>query len=222
MLLFNKINWKASLLGEQVILLEAPADIDVSAIHQSAYLVQELLGNNLTDIVPAYHSMALFTPLSLNEVVAIIEGKTGNNMKFFESKKTIELPICYEEGLDFDRMERETGLRKDEIIRLHLKDTYRAVFIGFTPGFIYADGLDKRLTCNRLENPRKSVPQGSVGIGGSQTGIYSLTSPGGWNIIGRTPIRLFEREKQPPLHINIGDEYRFFRITRKEFVKWAN
>ncbi len=139
---------------------------------------------------------------------------------FSFQKKVIEIPICYEYELDLDPLGEYVKLSREEIIAIHLADTYRSLFIGFTPGFIYADGLDHRLYCPRKSNPRTSVPRGSIGIGGQQTGIYSLESPGGWNIIGRTPVKLFDFALNPPMKIKVGTSFRFKRITKKEFIEW--
>ena len=139
-----------------------------------------------------------------------------------DKAEIVELPICYEMGMDLDRICKHTYLKSEEVISRHLKGVYRSIFIGFTPGFIYSDGLDSKLECPRLNNPRKNIPYGSVGIAGNQTGIYSLNSPGGWNIIGRTPIRIFDAEKLPPMLINVGTKYRFHQISTEEFESWGS
>ncbi|HEU5314150.1 MAG TPA: 5-oxoprolinase subunit PxpB, partial [Candidatus Udaeobacter sp.] len=103
------------------------------------------------------------------------------------------------------------------VIRLHSAAEYRVACIGFVPGFPFLAGLPKKLATPRRDVPRKQIPPGSVGIGGAQTGVYPLCSPGGWNLIGRTPLRLFDPEKNPPALLRAGDRVRFRSITRDEF-----
>ena len=102
-------------------------------------------------------------------------------------------------------------------VRLHSTAEYRVACIGFVPGFPFLAGLPKKLATPRRDVPRKEIPSGSVGIGGAQTGVYPLRSPGGWNLIGRTPLRLFDPEKKPPALLRAGDRVRFRSITRDEF-----
>ncbi|MEQ9023067.1 MAG: 5-oxoprolinase subunit PxpB [Pseudomonadales bacterium] len=222
MLQFNGISWRVSLLGEQVILLECAKDTNIEQIHESTYLIEEVLNKNLKDIVPAYHSIAIFTALSIEELIHSLNGKKVSRKRESNSNGIIDLPICYELGMDLERVAQANSLTKEQVIETHLKNTYRSLFVGFTPGFIYADGLDESLACPRLEKPRNRIPDGSVGIAGSQTGIYSLSSPGGWNIIGRTPVKVFDSRRQPPMLIDVGVHYRFQRITKEEFESWES
>jgi len=202
--------------------MECSKSIRIEQIHSSVEAIETILKAELKDIVPAYHSIAVFTDHSLNAFVTLLEGKKCKKPKDQDSHQPIRLPICYELGMDLARIAKHAGLSADQVIALHLAGVYRSVFLGFTPGFIYADGLDARLDCPRLENPRKHLPEGSVGIGGSQTGIYALASPGGWNIIGRTPEKLFDTKKTPPIRIGLGDRFRFYRISKEEFESWEN
>jgi len=125
----------------------------------------------------------------------------------------VEIPVVYggESGPDLAFVAAHTGLSADEVIRRHTAPTYTVYFIGFTPGFPYLGGMDVRLTAPRLETPRARVPAGSVGIAGPQTGVYPLESPGGWRIIGRTHLPLFDLSAQPPSLLSPGDEVRFVR-----------
>lgn len=205
-----------------MILLECNRETLIEHIHHSTHLIEQVLKDELQDIVPAYYSIAIFTSLEMPEMLDRLDGFKGNNEVLSEAQEIIELPICYEAGLDLSRVAGKVGISEDEIIKKHLEGIYRSLFIGFTPGFIYADGLNESLACPRLENPRKQIPSGSVGIAGNQTGIYSLASPGGWNIIGRTPSKIFDPERNPPMMIGVGDQYRFYRITKEEFEGWEN
>jgi inhibitor of KinA len=133
--------------------------------------------------------------------------------------QTVEIPVCYdpEFALDIDDVARRANISPSEVIRLHSAAEYRVACIGFVPGFPFLTGLPKKLATPRRDVPRKEIPVGSVGIGGAQTGIYPLRSPGGWNLIGRTPSRLFDPKKNPPVLLRAGEHVRFRKITRDEF-----
>jgi inhibitor of KinA len=131
----------------------------------------------------------------------------------------VEIPVCYdpEYALDIDDVARRANISPGEVVRLHSSAEYRVACIGFVPGFPFLTGLPKELATPRRDMPRKEIPPGSVGIGGAQTGIYPLRSPGGWNLIGRTPLRLFDPGKNPPTLLQAGDRVRFRAVTRDEF-----
>jgi inhibitor of KinA len=131
----------------------------------------------------------------------------------------VEIPVCYdpEFALDIDDVARRANMSPSEVVRLHSGAEYRVACIGFVPGFPFLAGLPKKLATPRRDAPRKKIPPGSVGIGGAQTGIYPLRSPGGWNLIGRTPLRLFDPQKNPPALLRAGERVRFRKITRDEF-----
>ena len=133
--------------------------------------------------------------------------------------RLIEIPVCYdaEFGTDLGRVAAHTKLSEREVIHLHNGGEYRVACIGFVPGFTFLAGLPNNLATPRRDVPRKEIPPGSVGIGGAQTGIYPLRSPGGWNLIGRTPLKLFDASKTPPTLLSPGDRVRFRAITRDEF-----
>jgi inhibitor of KinA len=131
----------------------------------------------------------------------------------------IEIPVCYDDkfALDLDEVSHHASLSAQEVIALHSGAEYRVHCVGFTPGFPYLSGLPPELATPRRSVPRKEVPAGSVAIGGNQAGIYPMTSPGGWNIIGRTPLLLFRPKKNPPAFLCAGDRVRFRPIGREEF-----
>jgi inhibitor of KinA len=137
--------------------------------------------------------------------------------------RLVEIPVCYDRefALDIDDVARRAAISPDEVIRLHSAAEYRVACIGFVPGFPFLAGLPKELATPRRDVPRKQIPPGSVGIGGAQTGIYPLRSPGGWNLIGRTPLRLFDPQKNPPALLRAGDRVRFRKILRDEFESLA-
>ena len=153
----------------------------------------------------------------VREVVATLGATTA------DSGREIVLPVYYaaEAGADLESLAATSGLSSDQVIELHAGTTYRVYAIGFAPGFAYLDGLDARLDVPRHAKPRQQVPAGSIAIAGGQTGIYSMRSPGGWQIIGRTPVRLFDASKTPPMRLEAGQTVRFRAITAEQFESLA-
>ena len=136
-----------------------------------------------------------------------------------ERPRVIEVPVCYdlEFAADLGDVALHVGLPVDEVARRHSTASYQVNCVGFTPGFPYLSGLPTELATPRRATPRTEIPAGSVAIGGAQTGIYPRKSPGGWNIIGRTPLPLFDVRREPPAIFQAGDQVRFRRISRAEF-----
>jgi len=131
----------------------------------------------------------------------------------------VDIPVCYggEFGPDLDEVASRNGLTTEEVIRIHASADYLVYMIGFAPGFPYLGGMDKRIATPRRSAVRTSVPRGTVGIAGEQTGVYPLDTPGGWQLIGRTPLPLFLPDRMPPTLVQAGDIVRFHPITRAEF-----
>jgi inhibitor of KinA len=134
----------------------------------------------------------------------------------------VDIPVCYgvEFGPDMDTVAKTAGLGIEEVIQRHSAPDYLIYMVGFTPGFPFLGGLDEKLFTPRLKTPRMAVPWGSVGIANNQTGIYPITSPGGWQIIGRTPVRLFDPAAWPPTPLEIGDAVNFFPIEMEAYNNW--
>ena len=137
--------------------------------------------------------------------------------------RTIEVPVCYdpEFATDLEFVARYAGLSTEDVVRRHGSPEYLVYFIGFAPGFAYLGGLPRELSVPRLPTPRLTVPAGSVALGGQQAGIYSVSSPGGWRIIGRTPLRLFDPEESDPTFLRLGDVVLFKQISRTEYATLA-
>jgi len=137
--------------------------------------------------------------------------------------RVVEVPVAYggEHGPDLDDVAARTGLPADEVVRLHASADYRVAMVGFAPGFPYLVGLPAALAVPRLDVPRLRVPAGSVGIGGGQTGVYPLATPGGWRIIGRTPLAFFVPEREPPVIVAAGDVVRFRPVSAAECARLA-
>ena len=146
-----------------------------------------------------------------------------NAVALREAARTIEIPVCYgrEYGLDLDAVAEHAGLSRDEVIARHVAAEYTVAMLGFAPGFPYLLGLDASLHVPRRANPRTRVPAGSVAIGGAQTGIYPRELPGGWHLIGRTPLTLFDPAREPPCLLAPGDHVRFRAIEADEFARLA-
>ena len=160
---------------------------------------------------------AVVAGIDLSDVASAKADDPGRKMR--SRSASVEIPICYDSefALDIDDVAQRAAISPGEVIRLHSAGEYRVACIGFVPGFPFLAGLPKELATPRRDVPRKQIPPGSVGIGGAQTGIYPLGSPGGWNLIGRTPLRLFDPRKNPPALLRAGERVRFRAITREEF-----
>lgn len=132
---------------------------------------------------------------------------------------TVDIPVLYggPQGPDLSFVATHAGISETEVIRLHSSEVYLVYMIGFAPGFPYLGGLNEKIACPRKEIPSLKIPAGSVGIAGLQTGIYPIETPGGWQIIGQTPLKLFDAERDPPALIKAGNRLRFIAITEEEF-----
>ena len=173
------------------------------------------------EIAPAFTTVGVFfDPLIARNLDAEIAAALRRRSKRVQAAtREIEVPVCYEDEFapDLEEIATRSQLAVEEVIRVHAGASYRVACVGFTPGFPYLSGLPDELVTPRRARPRAAVDSGSVAIGGRQTGIYPQRSPGGWNIIGRTPLRLFNAEAVPPSFLVIGDAVRFRQITRAEF-----
>jgi inhibitor of KinA len=135
--------------------------------------------------------------------------------------REVEIPVCYggEYGPDLDEVAALHGITPEQIIKLHTSTTYLVYFLGFVPGFAYLGELPKELVTPRLPTPRKKVPVGSVGIAGNQTGVYPFETPGGWRLLGRTPLAMFRTDREGLSLLSIGDRVRFAPISRERFAE---
>ncbi len=181
------------------------------------------------DIAPAFASVAVFfeSPEKYSSGWEAVEtALRGRNRGSRAADKTrlLEVPVCYEAEFapDLPVVAQHCGLPPNEVVARHAAARYEVRCVGFTPGFPILGGLPAKLATPRRERPRTVVPAGAVGIGGAQTGIYPLPSPGGWNIIGRTPLRLFDVTREPAALLRAGDRVRFISISREEFKKWQS
>jgi len=188
------------------------------------------------EIAPAYTTVALFyDPVRaidggapVEDVFGWIEQRIRKVLLEIKGIHTdqletslMEIPVCYETefALDLEHVAEHAGVHWKEVVDLHCAAEYRVHCLGFTPGFPFLGGLSRKLATPRRDVPRKEIPAGSVAIGGSQSGIYPIKSPGGWNIIGRTPLQLFDPKRKPPALLRAGDRVRFRSVTREEFER---
>jgi inhibitor of KinA len=182
----------------------------------------------VSDIAPAFASVAVFleSPEKLEAgseaILVALRGKR-RAAKATAKPRLIKVPVCYEAefALDLETVAQHCGLSPNDVVARHAAVRYDVRCVGFTPGFPFLGGLPSKLATPRRGSPRSAVPAGSVAIGGAQTGIYPLRSPGGWNIIGRTPLQLFDVTREPAALLRAGDRVRFISIGREEFERWG-
>lgn len=197
-------------------------------------LYRALLAMNLSgllDLAPAYSSLALVLdpeyfdqkfpgadPLQVAQGWVEAALKSPGSFEAFVGRP-VEIPVCYEGDFapDLEQLAAWSGMTIPDVVALHTGAEYRVYLIGFLPGFAYMGTVDARIAAPRLARPREQVPAGSVGIAGRQTGIYPLESPGGWNLIGRTPLQLFDPQRPEPVLLRPGDRVRFRAIGAEEF-----
>ncbi len=216
-------------LGDSGLLLRDDAEFDaeasLDAILRATRQLEAAAIPGVIELAPAYTTIGIFFDPALIETFAALRASIERALKSDPvpatraERSTIEVPVCYESEFapDLEEVARHAALAAEEIVRRHAGAKYRVSCVGFTPGFPYLSGLPPELATPRRASPRKEIPAGAVAIGGTQTGIYPRKSPGGWNIIGRTPLRLFDVERNPPALFHAGDFVRFRRISRQEF-----
>ena len=210
--------------GDQAVLVELGDEIspDTNArVHGLARAIEEAGVGGVVDLIPAYDSLLVqydTAAVSMEDLQTRIVELDSAQVRSEEGGRVVELPVLYggEHGPDIERVAEHAGMAVDEVIGLHSGTDYLVYMLGFTPGFPYLGGLDDRLATPRVATPRLRIPAGSVGIAESQTGVYPLTSPGGWNIIGRTPLALFDPTRAPPSLLAPGDVVRFVPLGGPE------
>lgn len=181
----------------------------------------------VVEYVPTYRSVTIhYRPEIIlygelkSRLTALLSGLTAGASAPAE---VIELPVCYgcEMGPDLPFVARHSGLDEAEVIRIHSGAEYLVYMLGFTPGFPYLGGMDERIATPRLEKPRTRIPAGSVGIAGAQTGAYPLESPGGWQLIGRTPVKLYDPQREQPILLRAGQYVKFTPIDARAYAEIA-
>lgn len=188
----------------------------------------------ILDCITAYSSLTVvYDPVKVRQSANVnssvfewLKGKLTNMLSQVDNiadmvSRQINLPVCYDLSVapDLEYVASVHQLSIAELITIHYSKIYRVYMIGFLPGFAYMASVDREIATPRKNQPRKVVPAGAVGIAGEQTGVYPLSSPGGWQLIGQTPLRLFYPEKKEPAFFQPGDEVQFYPISLKEFNK---
>ncbi|WP_017473043.1 5-oxoprolinase subunit PxpB [Amphibacillus jilinensis] len=218
-------------LGDQGLQIQFEEKLDPeinSRVHQAADLIMSSGTQGIKEVIPAFRTLTvLYDPIDIDfqtlsyRLKPLIDdiGRVDR-----QTKKVVEIPVCYDKtfGLDLASISMAKKLPIDEIIRRHSQHDYLIYMLGFLPGFAYLGGLDHTIAMPRLDEPRIKIPAGSVGIAGQQTGIYPLDSPGGWRLIGATPVKLFNPTQSPHVPYQAGDYIRFKPIDRSTYENIAN
>jgi inhibitor of KinA len=211
--------------------------IDESINQQVLYLFRQLQQNpiaGMIEAVPAYSSLTIYYDLfqlrkSIPAGTTVYDWISARLQEKLEQPsiinneetRLITIPVCYEPEFapDIEALSRQKNIAVEEVIRIHSSGEYRVYMLGFLPGFCYLGEVDERIVVSRKPQPQP-VAAGSVGIAGRQTGIYPMASPGGWQIIGRTPLKLFDAQKEQPALLMAGDRIQFTSITKNEFASY--
>ena len=218
------INFKP--IGGAACLVEWPNIIDEDIL-QDILLLQSRIENSLdsfvVETINAYNSLTIiYKPAAISfsdlreKIQSLYESEKQAGIR---NTKTWKIPVSYdmEFGIDLESIAQSKNMTVDEIIRIHSKAEYTIYFMGFLPGFLYLGGLPDSIHAPRKSTPRLRIKKGAVAIGGKQTGIYPFESPGGWNIIGNSPVSLFNTKTNPPCFANTGDHLRFFSIDKEQY-----
>jgi len=214
--------------GEQGIVIEFGNTIcaDTNArVHKIAKILVDTMGSNILEVVPTYRSLLVyFDPLKMTRqqlvkhIENVIANQQSDKLEGLQGK-VVYIPVCYDDefGPDLQFVAQHNGLSVEEVIQIHTSTPYLVYMLGFTPGFPYLGGLSERIATPRLEKPRTRIHAGSVGIAGSQTGFYPIDSPGGWRLIGRTPVQAFQPKAVQPFLLDAGVYLQFQAVTRQEY-----
>ncbi|SDS49356.1 inhibitor of KinA [Formosa sp. Hel1_31_208] len=214
--------------SERSILIEWPSIIDNSILEDVLVFKNKIQHSDIKLIVQinhAYNSILIIYEYTIDniydEYIALKTLYSKRESKIKPALRHWKIPVCYDDefGLDLDVISEENKLLKPEIIKLHSGTNYTVFFIGFLPGFLYLGGLDERLHFPRKMSPRQFVKKGAVAIGGEQTGVYPNESPGGWNIIGNSPLEFFNPKLERPCFAKSGDTIQFVSVSKTEYDK---
>lgn len=213
--------------GDRAVTVEWGSTIDEHInrqVHAFARKVEALSHPAITEVVPTYRSATVhYRPevFSYEELKQLLAPLAQGSAEEAEELPVVEIPVCYggEYGPDLEEVAQHCSLTPEEVIARHTAPTYRIYMLGFTPGFPYLGGMDPSIAAPRRKEPRIHIPAGSVGIAGEQTGVYPIVSPGGWQLIGRTPLRLFDPQREQPILLSAGAGIRFVPIDEETFRK---
>ena len=215
--------------GDSTVIVELEDRID-PAVNARAVALADAVRNALLpgvrDIVPTFRAVAVyFDPLrtDMDALSSVLEGGVRSCLPESRAPAPIRVPVCYGGGFgpDLADVAKFAGLSESAVVDLHSESTYRVFMLGFLPGFAYMGSVDGRIAAPRRTTPRVRVPGGSVAVAGEQTGIYPSESPGGWQLIGRTPLQPFDRRRAQPFLFAAGDSVQFYPIGDAEFDRLA-
>lgn len=223
--------WRIVPLGDRCLVVEFESRVDADINRRARSLASLLLEKPppcVVDVVPAFCTVAVYyrpehfgaTPSPFQQFRLQIESLLEAGVEPREAPaRVVPVPVCYggAHGPDLEEVARARGLAPEQVVEAHVASEHVVFMIGFTPGLPYIGGLDPRLAVPRRATPRTRIPAGTVAIARDQTVIYSLETPGGWNLIGRTPVKLFDPAADPPCRLQAGDRIRFVPITTDEF-----
>ncbi len=226
--LFERASFRIA--GDQGLLVEYGDEIDFEVntkVRTMAIMIKQNTPKGVIEAIPTYRSLLLVYDPSITNLAELQKELQKLEERLEEIQipppDTVVIPVCYggEFGPDIEFVAETHDLSVKEVIQLHSEPEYLIYMVGFTPGFPFLGGLSERLHTPRLETPRTFVPRGSVGIANNQTGIYPVSSPGGWQLIGRSPIELFAPERPNPFLYQAGDHIKFKPITLEEYSRLA-
>ena len=219
-------------LGDAAVYCDFGSDVNekinlsvISYFNSLSKLVAENKIKGINNITPSYNKLIISFDLSItnySEIRSIVLDLKVNN-EINNNHKILKIPVCCDDefGLDFNRLSNKTKLSKEEIIELYLNEEYFCYMTGFIAGMPFLGDINEKIRCDRLETPRVKVPKGSVGITEQFANIYTFESPGGWNIIGNTPKKIFNKlNLQEPALIKPGDKVNFYQISKQDYFNW--
>lgn len=219
-------------LGDSALVVSWSEELDDAVLGRVSALADTIVRAaipGVVDVVPAFATVTVYFVLHevgpvprLEEQVLALARRVEESLVSAPEPRTIHIPVCYggEYGPDLEPIAQAARLTVSQATAMHRTAEYRVHAIGFMPGFGYLGGLPEKLHAPRRATPRPSVAAGSVGIGGPQTGIYPMTTPGGWNIIGRTPLHMFDPSREDSSLLRVGDRVVFHPISELEFAQW--
>ncbi len=214
--------------GDSSVLVDFGQEISPEINQKITATVQMLKDQHIEgvlDMIPAFCTLLInydLRVLTFDEIKQRLQHILKMEMKAGEARKRVyEIPVCYGGvyGPDLENIAEHAGLTPEEVIRIHSSRDYLIYMLGFLPGFTYLGGLDERIHTPRLANPRIKISAGSVGIGGSQTGIYPLDSPGGWQLMGMTPVKTYDPGRETPILVEAGEYIRFVPVSEEEYLR---
>lgn len=214
--------------GDTAFIIKAGNEISPEVNQVIRKLFSRIAQDNIpgiTELIPSYNELLIQydpTVMGYRDLLARLHSlEHGAETAVLPESATIEVPVAYggEAGPDLAEVAEVNRLSEGEVIQIHSAGRYLVYMLGFTPGFCYLGGMDERIATLRKSSPRLKIPAGAVGIAGSQTGIYPIESPGGWQLIGRTPLRLFDPEREPEFLFQPGDLIRFVPVSLESYER---